>query len=38
MLYPFIGQLSSIKNDDLNLYILTATTQCEKKEKVIRKV
>lgn len=26
------------KNDDLNLYILTATTLCKKKEKVIRKV
>lgn len=37
MLYPFIGQLSSIKNDDLNLYILTATTLCKKKRESYQK-
>ena len=34
MLYPFIGLLSSIKNDDLDLYVLIATTRWEKKRKL----
>lgn len=40
MLYYVISiywQLSSIKNDDLNLYILTATTLCKKKRESYQK-